>query len=159
MFVAEKKRKPFAIKTKKIEWALAAGRNAFDSTGKVNFVKTSQCRSCKRTLTWGDRTYDFDHKDNNPTHNSQSNCYLVCKVCHGKHTVITKRKVSGLFGGYQTIKKKVGYKKPKKQTNKKRVAVRDVFGNITGYRTVKTRKRKATKKSRKKRKTRTSRKK
>jgi hypothetical protein len=161
VFEAESKRKPFTIKTKKIEWALAAGRNAFDSSGKVSFVITSQCRSCKRPLTWGDRTYDFDHKDNNPSHNSQTNCYLVCKVCHGKHTVIKKRKVSGLFGGYQTIKKKVGYKKPKKQRNKKRVAVRDIFGSITGYRTVRTtRKRKATKKinsRRKKRKTKTSR--
>ena len=118
MFETGNKRKPFTTKTKKIEWALAAGRNAYDSAGKINFVKTSKCRNCRRTLTWGDRTYDFDHKDNNPAHNSQTNCYLVCKVCHGKHTVITRRKESGLFGGYKTIKRKVGYKKTKRQKKK-----------------------------------------
>lgn len=146
----EKKRKPFSTKKKKIEWAIAAGRRAYGSSGKLDFVKTSKCRVCKRALTWGDRTYDFDHKDNNPANNTQTNCYLVCKVCHGKHTVIKKRKVKGIFGGtigHKTIKKKVGYKKPKKTPRKtKRVAVRDIFGNVTRYRTVKIRKPKATKK-------------
>jgi len=117
----EKKRKPFSTKTKKIEWAIAAGRSPYASSGKLDFVKTSKCRVCKRPLTWGDRTYDFDHKDNNPANNGQTNCYLVCKVCHGKHTVIKKRKVKGILGGtvgYKTIKKKVGYKKPKKTPKK-----------------------------------------
>lgn len=146
----KKKRKPFSTKTKKIEWMLAAGRNPYDSSGKLRFVKTSKCRVCGRPLKWGDRTYEFDHKDNNPANNSQTNCYLVCKICHGKHTVIKKRKIKGWFGetvGYKTIKKKVGYKKPKKKPKKtKRVAIRDIFGDVIGYRTVKVKKPKATKK-------------
>jgi hypothetical protein len=85
------------IKTKKIEWALAANRNPYDNSGKVAFLKTSKCRVCGRPLTWGDRTYNFDHKDNNPANNNQRNFYIVCKVCHGKHTVVRKRKVR-VFG-------------------------------------------------------------
>ena len=140
------------MKTKKIEWMIASGRKVYDKSGRLGFAKTSRCRECKRTLTWGDRTYDFDHKDNNPANNSQPNCYLVCKVCHGKHTVVKKRKIKGFFGetiGHKTIKKKVGYKKPKKKpTTKKtkRVAVRNFFGNVVGYRTVKVRQPKKTKK-------------
>jgi len=145
-----KKRKPFSTKTKKIEWMLASGRKVYDSSGKLRFVKASKCRVCKRPLKWGDRTYDFDHKDNNPANNSQTNCYLVCKVCHGKHTVIKKRKIKGFLGetvGHKTIKKKVGYKKPKKKPKKtRRITIRDVWGNVTGYRTVKVRQAKTTKK-------------
>ena len=151
MFLEEgTERKPFKTKTKKIEWMLASGQKVYDSSGKMRFVKTSKCRVCKRPLTWGDRTYDFDHKDNNPANNSQSNCRVVCKVCHGKHTVVKKRKIKGLFGetvGHKTIKKKVGYKKPTKKPKKtKRVAIRDVFGGVIEYRTVKVRQTKSTKK-------------
>lgn len=112
------RRKPFNIKTKKIEWMRAAGRDPYGP-----FVKTSKCRGCKRKLTWGDRTYDFDHKDNNPANISQKNCYLVCKICHGKATVIKKRRVrdrlTGWTVGHKTVKKKVGYKKSKKGKGKK----------------------------------------
>ena len=78
----------FSIKTKKIEWMRAAGRDPFGT-----FFKTSKCRRCKRKVILGDRTYEFDHKDNNPANNRQKNCYLVCKICHGKATVIKKRKI------------------------------------------------------------------
>ena len=105
-----KYRREFKFSTKKNEWMRAAGRDPFDT-----FVKTSKCRRCKRSLKWGDRTYEFDHKDNNPANNSQKNCYLVCKICHGKATVIKKKKITdkftGMVIGHQTIKKKVGYKK------------------------------------------------
>ena len=91
---------------------------------RTKFVKTSKCRVCGRTLKWGDGTYDFDHKDNNPANNSQSNCFLVCKICHGKATVIKKRKIKdpifGLTIGHKTIKKKVGYKRSKKKTTTKK---------------------------------------
>ena len=112
-----KRRKAFKMSTKKIEWMRAARRDPY---GK--FVKTSRCRNCGRRLIWGDRTYDFDHKDNNPANISQKNCYLVCKICHGRHTKITKRKVKsfGITVRYKTIKKKVGYKKPKKRKKKKK---------------------------------------
>jgi len=150
VFEEEKRRKPFSTKTKKIEWMIASGRKVYDKSGKLRFVKTSKCRVCKRPLTWGDRTYAFDHKDNNPGNSSQTNCYLVCRNCHGKHTMIKKRRITGIFGetvGYKTIKKKVGYKKPKKKPKTtKRVAIRDVFGDLIGYRTVKIRKPKTTKK-------------
>jgi len=78
---------------------------------------------------WGDRTYNFDHKDNNPANNSQRNCYLVCRICHGKATKIEKRAIRGIFGeveGYETIKRKVSYKKPKSTTTKKKVTKKKV---------------------------------
>ena len=118
-------RKPFKISTKKIEWMLAACRNPY---GK--FIKTSKCRNrkCKRQLKWSDRTYEFDHKDNNPRNNNQKNCYLVCKICHSKATVVSKRKIKDKFTGYtighKTIKKKVGYKKTKTKPKKKRKSTR-----------------------------------
>lgn len=106
------KRKAFKVSTKKIEWNKAAGRAGDDDK------TTSKCRHCKRKLIWGSRTYDFDHKNNNPANNSQSNCYLVCKICHGRATVIKKKRVKDKFFGrtigHKTIKVKAGYKKPKK---------------------------------------------
>ena len=104
-----KERKNFKVSDKKLEWNLSAGRD------KSNFKSTSKCRVCKTHLTWGNRTYEFDHKNNNNSDNRQENCYLVCRNCHGKNTVIGKRKITNLLGqtiGYKTIKKKVGYKKP-----------------------------------------------
>ena len=117
MFETPKRRKPFSINTKRIEWLLAAGRDPdkYFETGK--FYKTSYCRKCKRRLIWGEGSYDFDHKDNNPANNRQGNCYLVCKNCHGKATKTKTVKQRGMFGevvGHKTIKLKVGYKKPKK---------------------------------------------
>jgi hypothetical protein len=105
-------RRPFKMSTKKMEWMLAAGKDPYEK-----FCKTSKCRNpkCRQKLTWGDGSYDFDHRDNNPVNNSQKNCYLVCKVCHGKATKLAKRAIrGGWFGeiiGYETIKKRVGYKK------------------------------------------------
>ena len=130
----EKRRKPFGIKTKRIEWLKAAGESGkkpllqYLADGKIPKLPTSKCRRCRRPLTWGDRTYDFDHKDNNSANNSQGNCYLVCKVCHGKHTktkVIKERDIFGDVVGHRTIKLKLGYKKvankPVKKTTRKRV--------------------------------------
>ena len=108
-FYQTKKRKPFKISTKKIEWNRAASRadNDFKTTSKC------RCSNCKLKLIWGSNAYDFDHKDNNPLNISQKNCYLVCKVCHGKHTRLGKRRVRNAIGMWtnKTIKKKVGYKK------------------------------------------------
>ena len=119
-----KKRRAFTTRTKKIEWMKAGGHKSEQYTEKKVFYKTSKCRRCSRKLTWGDRSYDFDHKDNNPANNSQRNCYLVCKVCHGKATVVGKRKIRDPYFhqviGHETIKRKVGYKKTKKKTKKKR---------------------------------------
>lgn len=109
------KRKPFKTSTKKNEWDKSAGRSEGD------FKTTSYCRKCGIKLIWKGGGYDFDHKDNNPANNSQRNCYLVCKTCHGKHTKVGKRKVKNIMGvtvSYQTIKKKVGYKKQTRQKHK-----------------------------------------
>ena len=121
LFDTTKRRKPFSTNTKRIEWLLAAGRDPdkYFETGK--FYKTSYCRKCKRRLIWGEGSYDFDHKDNNPANNRQSNCHLVCKVCHGKATktkIIKERDIFGGVVGHKTIKLKVGYKKPKKVAKK-----------------------------------------
>ena len=110
-------RRNFLITQKKIEWMDVAGKNVADYLrDKKKFVKTSYCRRCKTKLIWGDGTYNFDHKDNNPSNNNQKNCYLVCRNCHGKVTKIEKRAVRGILGeviGYKTIKRKIGYKKPR----------------------------------------------
>lgn len=118
------KRKNFTITTKKIEWMDAAGKNVAQFMRDKKLVKTSYCRRCKTKLTWGDRSYEFDHKDNNSSNNSQKNCYLVCRVCHGKATKIEKRAERDIFGnitGHKTIKRKISYKKPKSTTTKKKV--------------------------------------
>jgi len=130
LFGTGKRRKPFSVKTKRIEWLKAAGESGkkpllqYLADGKIPKLPTSKCRVCKRPLTWGDRSYDFDHKDNNPANNRQSNCYLACKVCHGKATktkVIKERGFLGGVVGHKTIKLKVGYKKTsaKKPAKKK----------------------------------------
>lgn len=160
-FDDEPKRKNFSIKTKKIEWMKAGGRKPELFTEKGIFYKTSRCHNpkCKRKLVWGDRTYDFDHKDNNPANNSQKNCFLVCKICHGKHTVIKKRKIKepyfGTTIGHKTIKKKVGYKKPKSKKKKRVPAERDIFGDVIRWKyvTVKPKKKSTTKKKKTTRKT------
>jgi hypothetical protein len=123
-FGEEKRRKPFTLKQKRVEWLQAAGH---DPEGK--FYKTSKCRNpkCRRRLVWGEGSYDFDHKDNNPANNRQSNCYLVCKICHGKATKIEVRKYEHTLTGeriYKTVKKKVSYKKPKAKPKKKTKARR-----------------------------------
>jgi hypothetical protein len=120
LFPKNKRRKPFKTSTKKKEWNKSAGRSEDD------FKTTSKCRvgGCRRTLIWKNGTYDFDHKNNNSKNNSQKNCYLVCKTCHGRHTKLGKKKIIDKFTritlGYKTIKKKVGYKKQIRKKRKKR---------------------------------------
>jgi 5-methylcytosine-specific restriction endonuclease McrA len=89
----EPSRRNFTITTKKIEWISAAGKDVMQYIRDKKFVRTSRCRKCKRQLVWGDGSYNFDHKDNNPANNSQKNCYLVCRNCHGKATKIGKRAI------------------------------------------------------------------
>lgn len=123
----------FTLYQKRIEWLKAAGSSAektllqYLTTGKIGKLPSSKCRQCKTILRWGDGRYNFDHRDNNPRNGSQKNCYLVCRNCHGKATKIDKRAITGLFGqvvGYQTIKKKVSYKKPKSSVTKKKITKR-----------------------------------
>ena len=127
----EKQRRDFSIVTKRIEWLGAARTDnakrvlqKYGEDGKVpSRMPRSRCRVCKRTLTWGDGTYNFDHYDNNSANNSQRNCYLVCRNCHGAATKTRLvRELDPWFGtviGYITQKLKVGYKKkPKKAAGK-----------------------------------------
>ena len=115
------RRKAFKTSIKKRVWMKAGGHDS-DKWG-VSFVRTSKCMNprCKRKLKWGDRTYEFDHKDNNSANNSKRNCYLVCLFCHRKATKFGTRtmreKISGMVIGKERYKKKVGYKK--KRTRKK----------------------------------------
>jgi hypothetical protein len=139
-------RKNFSITRKKIEWMDAAGKNVAEYLrDKTKFVKTSYCRECKTKLTWGDGRYNFDHKDNNPRNNSQKNCYLVCRNCHGGVTKIKKRPVRGIFGqvvDYETIKPKVGYKRPRKTKTTKKKTVKKVTAKSSKKKsTTRTRKR------------------
>src|SRR3989344_7841937 len=93
----KKTRKAFKTSTKKMEWMSSAGKDALD--WRTNFAKKSRCRNCKQTLTWGDRGYEFDHKDDHNSNASQKNCFLVCRNCHGKATVIKKKKVKDRISG------------------------------------------------------------
>lgn len=117
-----KSRKAFKTSTKKKEWNKSAGRSEDD------FTTVSKCRHCRRRLAWGDRSYEFDHKDNNNSNNSQRNCYLVCRVCHGRATVVKKKKVrdrfTGMTTGHKTIKRKVGYKKTRKRKSTRKKSKR-----------------------------------
>jgi hypothetical protein len=145
----------FSITQKKIEWIDAAGKNVAEFLrDKTKFIKTSYCRQCKTKLIWGDGSYNFDHKDNNPRNNSQKNCYLVCRNCHGKATKIGKRAITGIFGqvvGYQTIKRKVSYKKPKATSTKKKVTKKRVAKRVPKKVASRTKKSKSVKRARAKR--------
>jgi len=125
-------RRAFSIKTKRVEWLKAAGDSAnkvlikYLADGKVpTRMPRSRCRGCKRPLTWGSGTYDFDHFNNRSYDSSQKNCRLVCKNCHGGATKIKVirqyNRYTGELGGHRTIKLKVGIKKPAKKSAKKAV--------------------------------------
>ena len=97
-------RRNFSMTTKKIEWMDAAGRNPMEYILGKKFINTSYCRNCGIKLTWGGRGYNFDHFDNNPANNKQENCYLACATCHQRATKIEKRPIKDLFGNV------IGYK-------------------------------------------------
>lgn len=111
-----KRRMPFKVSTKKREWNKSAGRDEY------TFKTTSRCRRCPTKLIWGNRSYEFDHKDNNNSNNTQSNCYLVCRNCHGKATKTKKIRVRGMMGEirHKTVKVKIDYKKVKRSHHKKK---------------------------------------
>ena len=127
-----KRRKAFKTQTKKKEWMKSGGHNP--DNWRTGFIKTSKCRHCHRTLHWGDRSYEFDHKDNNSANNGQKNCYLVCVICHSRATVIKTKKTRDIFGmpGRKIIKKKVGYKKRRGRKKQKRKKPRRQRRNLFG---------------------------
>ncbi len=116
LFEDKKQRKNFAQKTKKTEWLSASkdfeAFNQYIKFNKFDETVVSYCRECNTSLVWKSGKYEFDHKNNQNYNNSQNNCYLLCRNCHGEHTKIDKIKINKPFGTeYKTIKRKVGYKK------------------------------------------------
>ncbi len=127
----QSQRRSFSIVTRKVEWLKAAGtdtarevlQKCIETQKPPSKMPRSKCRRCRRTLAWGDGTYDFDHYNNRSYDNSQRNCYLLCKNCHGKHTRTRQVAVydpdTGEYLGTATQKLKVGYKKnPRKLARK-----------------------------------------
>jgi len=124
-------RRPFTLVAKRVEWLKAAGtENAkkvllkYLADGKVPArMPRSKCRRCPKTLAWGDGTYNFDHKNNRAYDNSQRNCYLVCRNCHGRatktKTIAQRNPFTGEVEGYRKIKLTADYKKPAKKPAKK----------------------------------------
>ena len=109
-------RKNFPVSTKKMVWMTTAG---YQHDAKFDKNVKSKCSQCHRTLIWGDRTYDFDHFNNNNSDNRPVNCKLVCVICHRKATkvkVVTKSNIWGL-PTKKTVLEKVGYKKPQKKSS------------------------------------------
>ena len=57
--------------------------------------------TCTTTIIW-DGMLDVDHKDGNPSHNTEENCQTLCKCCHAYKTNVEKdymtpgRKVLGI---------------------------------------------------------------
>ena len=134
-------RKEFKTSTRKRVWMKAVGHNP--DLWRTNFIKTSKCMNprctIKKKLIWGDKTYEFDHKDNNSSNNSEKNCFLVCLFCHSKVTVrgpnkLIRDKFTGMVIQEKATKKKVGYKKVrrrKKQAKKTRTKrkLKSIWGN------------------------------
>jgi hypothetical protein len=118
----KKERKPFSLQTQKRVWLKAGGHNP--DNWRTGFIKTSYCMRCGLKLTWKGGSYNFDHKNNNEADNRESNCYLACRNCHGKVTVVKKKVVrdryTGWVVGHKTYKKKVGYKKVRRKPKPKK---------------------------------------
>jgi hypothetical protein len=54
-----------------------------------------KCASCKTLLN----VYDFDHKDNDRSNNSYSNCQALCPICHAIKTRKKKRNLTKSLQG------------------------------------------------------------
>jgi hypothetical protein len=137
-----KARRPFSTQTKKRVWMKAGNHNP--ENWRVGFVKTSYCMSprCRKKLSWDKKyEFEFDHKNNDSSNNSEKNCFIVCNDCHKKHTQFGSRaeyNAVGMYIGKRRFKKKVGYKKVKRKISRKRKKYNNsnYFVNpITGKRT------------------------
>jgi len=142
MFWEEPRRKPIPISLQKKLLLRCKGKCEMPDCD-VDFVKESV-------------KPHIHHIDGNPKNNKPSNLIVVCPNCHSKlHKYKTVKEED--FWGFVTKKRKlvaikpkklkIGKKKPaKKKPKTKRVAIRDIWGDVIGYRTVKVRKPKTTKK-------------
>lgn len=59
-------------------------RQSFSNLVKNKILKKQKykCAKCKKIL----RIYDFDHKNNDRSNNSYSNCQALCLICHAMKT-------------------------------------------------------------------------
>ena len=66
-------------------------RQQFSSEVKSQILKKQnyKCATCKKFLN----VYDFDHKNNDRSNNSYSNCQALCPICHA----IKTRKIKNKF--------------------------------------------------------------
>jgi hypothetical protein len=80
----------FLFKTKR----KVVNRQSFSNIVKNNILKKQKykCAKCKKTLS----IYDFDHKDNDRSNNSYSNCQALCLICHAMKTRKIKNKIHKL---------------------------------------------------------------
>ncbi|HJT85674.1 MAG TPA: HNH endonuclease signature motif containing protein [Nitrososphaeraceae archaeon] len=77
----------FVFKTKR----KVVNRQSFSNLVKNEILKKQKykCAKCKKTLS----IYDFDHKDDDRSNNSYSNCQALCLICHAVKTRKIKNKI------------------------------------------------------------------
>ena len=80
----------FIFKTKR----KIVNRQSFNNLVKNKILKKQKykCAKCKKILS----IYDFDHKDNDRSNNSYSNCQALCLICHAMKTRKIKNKIHKL---------------------------------------------------------------
>lgn len=78
----------FLIKSRKKKFVI---RQHFSNEVKSQILKKQnyKCANCKKLLN----IYDFDHKDDDRSNNSYSNCQVLCPICHA----IKTRKIKNKF--------------------------------------------------------------
>lgn len=134
MFWEERTRKPISMKVKRRVFERAEGK----------------CEKCGTPLKMNEG--DFHHTRDPTVTPRPTSVRFLCPLCHRRygHKRVTRRRET-LLGTEKDVKTKrqdvVKIKKPaRKKTQTKRVAIRDFFGDVIGYRTVKIRKPKTSKK-------------
>jgi hypothetical protein len=136
MLWEERTRKPIPMRVKRQVYKRARGK----------------CEKCGIKLKMSEG--DFHHIRDPTVTPRPSSVRFLCPLCHRKygHKIIVRRVNADTF--WETKKVKIVpkdiVKVKKKKPKVKKKAIRDFWGNIIGYRTVKSRKRKATRKRRSK---------
>jgi|YelNatPaOPRAMG01_1025707.scaffolds.fasta_scaffold226559_2 predicted RNA-binding Zn-ribbon protein involved in translation (DUF1610 family) len=136
MLWEERTRKPIPMKVKRQVYKRAKGR----------------CEKCGIKLKMSEG--DFHHIRDPTVTPRPSSVRFLCPLCHRKygHKIIVRRVDADTFWETKKVRivPKDVVKVKKKKSKVRRKAIRDFWGNIIGYRTVKPRKRKATRKRRSK---------
>lgn len=140
----EPTRKPIPMKVKRQVYERAKGK----------------CEKCRIPLEMNEG--DFHHIRDSTVTPRASSIRFLCPLCHRRYGHKRFARYDDWTGTeVRTIPREVVKLRKKKPKTKKRIAIRNIWGDIIGYRTVKTRKRKKLKKlkERKKKRIRTRRKK